>query len=99
MFQNLYTALQSIIKCTLAMLKEMKPDFKYKLKLHYLILLNVVSGFRRDVDVICALLGYYAALSDNTLPTFRDNIVPIFKGQDGTETSRNVGKGLPLDAA
>jgi hypothetical protein len=29
---------------------------------------------------ICALLGYYAASCGN-LPTFRDNIVPIFTGQ------------------
>jgi hypothetical protein len=43
----------------------------------------VISGFRRDVDQICALLGYYAASSGNTLPTFQDNIC----------------KGLPLDAA
>jgi hypothetical protein len=32
---------------------------------------------------ICALLGYYAALSDISVPTFRDkNIEPIFKGQE-----------------
>ena len=34
----------------------------------------VISGFRRDVDEICVLLGYYAALSGNSVPTFRDNI-------------------------
>jgi hypothetical protein len=47
-----------------------------------LVALSVISGFRRDVDEICALLGYYAASSDNPLPTFRDNI----------------GKGLQLGA-
>jgi len=31
---------------------------------------------------ICALLGYYAAYNGNSLPTFRDNIAPIFKGQE-----------------
>jgi hypothetical protein len=31
-------------------------------------------GFRRDVDEICALLGYYAASNGNPLPTFRDNV-------------------------
>jgi hypothetical protein len=47
-------------------------------------ILYMISAFRRDdVDEICALLGYYAASSGNTLPTFRDK----------------VGKGLPLDAA
>jgi hypothetical protein len=45
----------------------------------------VVSDFRRDIYEICALLGYYAALSGNTLPTFRDNIGPIFKGQEVQE--------------
>jgi hypothetical protein len=34
----------------------------------------VNSGFRRDVDEICALLGYYAASSGNPLPTFPDNV-------------------------
>jgi hypothetical protein len=69
---------------------------------------SVISGFRRDIDDICALLGSYAASCGNPLPTFRD----IFKGQDtqeekdfltlddGTDTlSRNVGKGLQFDAA
>jgi hypothetical protein len=36
--------------------------------------LRVMSGFRRDVDEIGALLGYYAASSGNTLPTFQDNL-------------------------
>jgi hypothetical protein len=36
---------------------------------------GVISGFRRLVDEICALLGYYAALSGNPLPTFRDNLL------------------------
>jgi len=31
----------------------------------------VISGFSREVDEICALLGYYAACSCNSLPTFR----------------------------
>jgi hypothetical protein len=34
----------------------------------------VISGFRRDVDKICALLGYYAASSGSSLTTFRDNV-------------------------
>ena len=33
-----------------------------------------VSGFRRDVDEISALLGYYAASCGNCLPTFRNNV-------------------------
>jgi hypothetical protein len=31
-----------------------------------------ISGFRREVDEICALLRHYAAYSGNSLPTFRD---------------------------
>jgi hypothetical protein len=39
-------------------------------------------GFRRDVDEICALLGYYAASSGNSVPTFRDNLsVPFSKNR------------------
>jgi hypothetical protein len=34
----------------------------------------VISGLRRDVDEICALLGYYAASCGNCLPTFRENV-------------------------
>jgi hypothetical protein len=36
--------------------------------------LSLISGFRRHVDEICALLGYYAASCGNCLPTFRDNV-------------------------
>jgi hypothetical protein len=34
----------------------------------------VISGFRRDIDETCALLGYSAASSVNPLPAFRDNV-------------------------
>jgi hypothetical protein len=34
----------------------------------------MISGIRRDVYKICALLGYYTASCDNCLPTFRDNV-------------------------
>jgi hypothetical protein len=37
-------------------------------------ILILISVFRRDVDEIYALLGYYAASCDNCLPTFRDNV-------------------------
>jgi hypothetical protein len=35
----------------------------------------VISGFGRDVDKICALLRYYAALSGISVPTFRENLL------------------------
>ena len=63
----------------------------------------VTSGFRSKVVGNCALLGCYAASSDNFLPTFRDNLSVTssgFNNQDGTdELSPNVGKKLPLLAA
>jgi hypothetical protein len=36
--------------------------------------LSLISGSRRDVDVICDLLGNYTASCGNYLPTFRDNV-------------------------
>jgi hypothetical protein len=71
----------------------------------------VISGFRSDVDGICAFLGYYASLSGSSVPTFRDNLsVPSLRFkkskkifltlEDGTDRlSRNVGTELPLDDA
>jgi hypothetical protein len=74
----------------------------------------LISGFRRDVDEICALLRYYAASCGNCLPTFRDKVfVPssrvkspnrkelgLLTSEDGTDTlSRNDGKQLLHDAA
>jgi hypothetical protein len=34
-----------------------------------------ISGFRREVQENCVLLGYYTASSGNSLPTFRDNLL------------------------
>jgi len=34
----------------------------------------VISDFRHEVYQICARLGYYAACSGTSLPTFRDNL-------------------------
>jgi hypothetical protein len=51
----------------------------------------VISGFHRDADEICALLGYYATSSGNPLPTFRDYIsVP----SSGVKKSKS-GNPLP----
>jgi hypothetical protein len=65
----------------------------------------MISGFRRNVDEICRLLGYYTASCGNYLPIFWDNVsVPSSRvksptREDGTDTlSRNVGKQLPHDA-
>jgi hypothetical protein len=43
----------------------------------------VISGFRREVDENCALLGCYAAGGGNSLATFRHNLsVPSSKVKD-----------------
>jgi hypothetical protein len=34
----------------------------------------VISGFRRNVDEICGLLGYYAPLTGTSVPTFWDSL-------------------------
>jgi hypothetical protein len=69
-----------------------------------LLVLCVVSGFRREVDNNCTLLGHYAASGGNTLPTFRDELSVSSLGfltlEDGTgRLSRNVGRVLPVLAA
>jgi hypothetical protein len=35
---------------------------------------TLISGYRRDVNEISGLLGYYMASYGNCLPTFRDNV-------------------------
>jgi hypothetical protein len=47
----------------------------------------VTSGFRRELNETCAVLGYYAASSGN-YRRFGTNCLP-----------RNVGKEIPPDAA
>jgi hypothetical protein len=76
--------------------------------------MNTISGFRRDVDVICAVVGCYAALSGSLLPTFRD--LPVQSSrvrkskknafldfltlEDGTHRlSRKVSTEISLNAA
>ena len=52
--------------------------------------LCILSGFRREADENRALLGYYAASSDNFLLTFRSNIsVPSLR-------VKKSEKSLPL---
>jgi hypothetical protein len=34
----------------------------------------IISGFRREADENCALLGHYATSSGNSVPTLRDNL-------------------------
>jgi len=67
----------------------------------------MISVFRREIDVNCALLSYYAVRSGNLLATFRDKIRvpssriknPTSTLEDGTDgLSRNVGKKLRLFA-
>jgi len=63
-----------------------------------------ISGFRREVDENCVLLGRYATSSGNSVPTFRGNFsVPSSKvnhswsSKMGPDSSpQNVVKELPL---
>jgi hypothetical protein len=51
-------------------------------------LLGAISGVCCDVDEICALLGYYAALSASSVPTFRDNLsVPSSRVKKSKKTA------------
>jgi hypothetical protein len=60
----------------------------------------MISNFRRDVDGIFSVLGYYAAWSGNFLSTFRDTLSDFLGLADGTDRlSRKVGKELSLYAA
>ena len=47
---------------------------RYTTLLRRLASLSMISGFRREVDEICALLGNYAASNGNSVPTFRDKV-------------------------
>ena len=46
----------------------------HTLKIKNFSVLRVISGFPREADENCAILGCYAASSDNSLTTFRENI-------------------------
>jgi hypothetical protein len=65
----------------------------------------MISGVRRDVDEIFALLGCYAAQSGNSVPTFRKNLWDPSSGvkkslEDGDcSLFRNNGTELSLCAA
>jgi hypothetical protein len=49
--------------------------------------LAVISGFRRDIDNICAILGYYRASCGNPSPTFRDNLSVSSSSAEKSKTS------------
>jgi hypothetical protein len=53
----------------------------YTERKHYV--LCIISGFCCDVDEICALLGYYTALSGNSVLTFWDNLSVYLQGSRG----------------
>jgi len=56
----------------------------------------VISGFRREVDENCALLGYYAANSGNFSPTLRGNLsVPSYSLRNNTEEHSSQSSLFP----
>jgi hypothetical protein len=50
-----------------------EPEVSTKYR-HWPLLWVLTSGFRRDIDEIYLLLGYYAVSSGKPLPTFRYNV-------------------------
>jgi hypothetical protein len=52
------------------------------------------SGFSRDADENCALLGHYAASSSNFLPTFRDNVSVASSGFKNTRSLKVASSGF-----
>ena len=68
---------------------------------HRLFPSYIISGFRPEADENCALLSHYAAISGNSLPTFRDNLSDLYSrikiGTIGCPL--NVDRELPLLAA
>jgi len=59
---------------TRSMWNQVFPRGYWSSTIHYHASICMISGFRCEVDEICALLGYYADYSCNSLPTFRDNL-------------------------
>ena len=58
------------------------PDPKFW-NLKHRTLSCTISGFRCKLDENCAVLGYYAASSDNSLRTFQDKLsVPSSMGKN-----------------
>jgi hypothetical protein len=58
----------------------------------------VISGFRRDVDMICAFLGYYVTWNGNFLLAFRCNL-SVFSSRIKKSKNLYVIKELPFYAA
>jgi hypothetical protein len=53
----------------------------------------VISGFRRNANDICDLLGFYAWQIDSFVSTFLDNLSVPFLIEDGTDRLyRHVGR-------
>jgi hypothetical protein len=48
-----------------------------------------ILGFHREMDEICALLGYYAAYGGNLLPMFRDNLSALSSMVKKSKKKRN----------
>jgi hypothetical protein len=54
----------------------------------------MISGFRREVEAICAFLGYYATSSGNFFPMFLDNLsVPFLRVKYPKECTLLVFQG------
>jgi hypothetical protein len=59
--------------------------------------LSVISGFQRDVDEICALLGYYTPSNGNPLRTFRETTYRSHLQGSRSPRRKGIGSLDPLD--
>jgi hypothetical protein len=73
------------------------PDFTTPILIQ--IFVTLISDFRRDVDEIYALLGYYTASCGNCLPMFRDNVSVRVRVVRCPETSVNNYHTTPRNIA
>jgi hypothetical protein len=74
----------------------LSQNFQYLLRVSRKKSLLMISGFRRDVDEICALLD----ITQRRVVTLHLGFGTTHRSHfQGSRLSRNVVKGLPLDAA
>jgi len=103
---NIYfTRFSTSVRKICILIRVMRVTIEMHTKTHTGFHLKGVSGFHSEVDENFVRLNYYAASSENSSPTFRDNLSvtssrvknPFLTLEDGIDTmSRNVGKELPL---
>ena len=72
--QNLKKSNFYVVHPVVFVFKENTKNILLKLNNTQIRRINVISGFLREADEICAFLGSYTAYSDQSLPKFRNNL-------------------------